>query len=595
MCNHLAFWFGKDPARMDAMFRRSGLMREKWERDDYRAATIGKAIEGTPNVYDPNFGRRVGIRFGTNPGPGPGVTSGFSPPRSWDDPTRLAEDYLSGRCVRVVIDKCYLYRVDSDKPERNDCWEPVSDAWMQSDMWQLCVAAALQEWERKEAKRVADNEKAAQDAEENGEEAKQKKPEVVPPVFPAMVNSALLDTKSQSRLFDDTKLGTWIDGDPNAPHPVRVGNGLLDLKTRELKKHSPAWFSTTKIPAIYDPKEPYPVKVLDLLKYVFDGDDTRISVFQECLGACLSSKLIWKHFTAFEGDGDSGKSTLLNLILLFLGERNCSTISLKKLTTEKFAAFDMYGKAANLSADEAYFESADEGRLRELTGGDWVYWEEKFKSGFKGRNITKIFFSCNRMPKFSDKSNAIWNRLILFPCENVIPADKKDPIYMTPEFWEGSQSGLLNFALDGLDRYLSNRRITFSPKIVLAGERHRSASDSARMYLQDNFVEKDHARVATHLIYADYLDWLAVNGYKGQLESNMFGKEIPQLFKSAKSQTRDGVRCWIGITQTTSKEDLDFRRNIHPTNKERARQRENDSRGHTSYGQAYARLVEGNN
>ena len=32
LCSYLAFWTGKDDAKMDALFRRSGLMREKWNR-----------------------------------------------------------------------------------------------------------------------------------------------------------------------------------------------------------------------------------------------------------------------------------------------------------------------------------------------------------------------------------------------------------------------------------------------------------------------------------------------------------------------------------------------------------------------------------
>ena len=41
---HLAFWTGGDPARIDALFRSSGLMRDKWERADYRARTIDRAL-----------------------------------------------------------------------------------------------------------------------------------------------------------------------------------------------------------------------------------------------------------------------------------------------------------------------------------------------------------------------------------------------------------------------------------------------------------------------------------------------------------------------------------------------------------------------
>lgn len=51
LCCHLAFWTGKDPVRMDSLFRQSKLYREKWERQDYRERTINKAIEVTTETY----------------------------------------------------------------------------------------------------------------------------------------------------------------------------------------------------------------------------------------------------------------------------------------------------------------------------------------------------------------------------------------------------------------------------------------------------------------------------------------------------------------------------------------------------------------
>jgi primase-polymerase (primpol)-like protein len=42
---HLAYWTGRDPARMDSLFRSSALMRKKWERADYRERTLAKALE----------------------------------------------------------------------------------------------------------------------------------------------------------------------------------------------------------------------------------------------------------------------------------------------------------------------------------------------------------------------------------------------------------------------------------------------------------------------------------------------------------------------------------------------------------------------
>ena len=53
LCNKLVFYFGPDHQVVDSMFRQSRLMREKWEREDYRKSTINKAIEGTSETYTP--------------------------------------------------------------------------------------------------------------------------------------------------------------------------------------------------------------------------------------------------------------------------------------------------------------------------------------------------------------------------------------------------------------------------------------------------------------------------------------------------------------------------------------------------------------
>lgn len=55
LCGILAFWTGKDAERIDRLFRRSGLMRDKWDefRGDrtYGEITIAEAIAGTTEVW----------------------------------------------------------------------------------------------------------------------------------------------------------------------------------------------------------------------------------------------------------------------------------------------------------------------------------------------------------------------------------------------------------------------------------------------------------------------------------------------------------------------------------------------------------------
>jgi putative DNA primase/helicase len=51
LCCKLAFWTNRNPGRIDALFRRSGLMRDKWLREDYRDRTIAKAVELTTEAW----------------------------------------------------------------------------------------------------------------------------------------------------------------------------------------------------------------------------------------------------------------------------------------------------------------------------------------------------------------------------------------------------------------------------------------------------------------------------------------------------------------------------------------------------------------
>lgn len=57
LCNMLAFWTNRDAARMDRIFRTSGLMREKWDRrqsgSTYGAITVQSAIDTAQQGYEP--------------------------------------------------------------------------------------------------------------------------------------------------------------------------------------------------------------------------------------------------------------------------------------------------------------------------------------------------------------------------------------------------------------------------------------------------------------------------------------------------------------------------------------------------------------
>ena len=53
LADRLAFWTGKDRDRIDRLFRQYGLMRDKWDRQDYQDRTIQAACDFTAQVWIP--------------------------------------------------------------------------------------------------------------------------------------------------------------------------------------------------------------------------------------------------------------------------------------------------------------------------------------------------------------------------------------------------------------------------------------------------------------------------------------------------------------------------------------------------------------
>lgn len=74
LCNLLAFWTNKDAARIDSLFRQSGLMRDKWNRRQsgttYGNITIQKAIAGCAEGYTPPQEATASPQAAGTPAPG---------------------------------------------------------------------------------------------------------------------------------------------------------------------------------------------------------------------------------------------------------------------------------------------------------------------------------------------------------------------------------------------------------------------------------------------------------------------------------------------------------------------------------------------
>ncbi len=81
-------------------------------------------------------------------------------------------------------------------------------------------------------------------------------------------------------------------------------------------------------------------------------------------------------FLELIGAGGTGKSTLIRLLVAFIGEKNHASTDLKNLETNRFEAAALYGKKLALISDSSRY-GGEVSVLKALTGGDPVRLEKK--------------------------------------------------------------------------------------------------------------------------------------------------------------------------------------------------------------------------
>jgi putative DNA primase/helicase len=436
----------------------------------------------------------------------------------WSHPVRLAEAFARTHTVRFVKDVAYQYD--------GRCYSPVCDDALADLCWAVCEA---------------ETEYQAIRGQPNA---------TLPAVTATMANALLRSVRTRRRLPDDTRPNTWLDGSARR-HVLAVGNGLLDLDARTLSDHTSEWYSLTALPTRFDPKAGEPKKWLKLLHEVLEGDADRIKLVQQVFGVCLDSSFTWKHFVVFEGGGNNGKTTIINVLKLLLGDRNVSGVSLEQLATNRFATHALRGKLLNASGDEQFFESTGEAMLKLLTGGDVAAFEQKGKDVQFGVSTTRILMACNACPKFADKSDATWERLLIIPFTHTIPLKKRNPALLGREYWEPELPGILNWALDGLASYKRDG-LANSLKVSAAVESARLDSDSALRFVIESCVAQTTAVTAAGELYEAYQRYMTRAGLaKYTVSAISFGRAVPRAIPGAKSKTRtvggESERAWHGL------------------------------------------------
>jgi P4 family phage/plasmid primase-like protien len=252
------------------------------------------------------------------------------------------------------------------------------------------------------------------------------------------------------------------------------------------------------------------------------------------------------------GIGANGKSVVIATLFAMLGSQNISTVPLEDFG-KRFQLAQTLGKLANICAEIGELDKTAEGTLKAFTSGDPMTLENKGKDPFTARPTARLVMCTNNVPRFVDKSEGVWRRMLLLPFNRRVPEADRVPGMDKEEFWANEAAGILNWSLQGLRRLRENK-MQFTQSLICraALEEHRRLSDPCRDFLLEHYVADPNAEpLRTTDVYREYLTWCEENGNKYPLSAQAFGRHVRHLFKLDESRTHrfaHGVhRAWFGL------------------------------------------------
>ena len=295
------------------------------------------------------------------------------------------------------------------------------------------------------------------------------------------------------------QLPFWKGEAPSEPsNTIAFANGILDVERAvagedTLIPHTYNWVSLTCLPYDYDPKAECP-RWIAFLEDVLEGDQGRIDLLQEFFGYCMVPDNSLQKMLALKGVSRGGKGTVVKVLEAVLGGENVTGFTLTALA-ERFGLCGLVGKLVATIGEVNLQKNNDKytifQALNMIVGNDPVEVEYKHQAlKMSVRLPVRFIISCNEMPKFSDDSGAMSERLLVIDFEKACPPEKRDPALAEKLIAEAG--GIANWSIRGLARLRANGKFTVPVKMQQTINEIRRENSPTLAFAQDRLVVHRH-------------------------------------------------------------------------------------------------------
>lgn len=350
-------------------------------------------------------------------------------------------------------------------------------------------------------------------------------------------------------------------------HLVPFTNGVFDLMKQEFRKATKTDYINLTVSYDYEPQANNP-EVHNFINNILPNENVRNYVLKK-LSDCLNGDIPNTNFLMFIGDGANGKSQLLNLMKLVMGELG-EKVEVTLLTRKRNNANEANTEKIKLMNKRFAFLSEPEdgekiniGLLKELTGSEEIVARGLYQESQSFVMETKLFLACNDLPEIKGEDTALWRRVrvIDFPSRfvdspqepNEYKIDRTLPTRMREDVtWKQT---LMNILLE-----FYQKDILEPKEVQMSTLNYRSDNDVNALFVTQ-YLQKGGDGIRWGDLYAAYQSWFVEEmGETKKIDrkqlKNYFEKKV---FKCKEMPQRGLGRGWVGwsLVQNTLIEDED--------------------------------------
>jgi putative DNA primase/helicase len=329
------------------------------------------------------------------------------------------------------------------------------------------------------------------------------------------------------------------------PWLLNCRNGVLDLRTFELRPHDPGYLLSKQVNANYNP-EARSERWERHLEFFLPDPNLRREVQRE-LGLALVGAHLTEILPIWWGQGGNGRSTTLKTIRLILGDYAGMAAPRLLLATRyerhPTELADLAGKRLIISIETGQDSMLDEEKVKHLTGGEPV--KARYMRGdfFEFPSTWTIILVTNHKPIIRGTDYAIWRRIRLVPWTVTIPEDQRreqDEVVM--ELMEDADA-ILAWMVEGLKDWRQNPHWR-AQEVQTATENYREEMDIIGRFLAEQCIIAPNVQCQSRTLYQAYVEWCEANGEHALSEKHFALHLQERGFR--KVHTKNG-KVWLGV------------------------------------------------